>query len=311
MAFTASDVKNLREKTGVGMMDCKKALAEADGDFELALNNLRERGMAAAAKKAGRITAEGVVLAYQEGDVSVLLEVNSETDFVGKNPEFQAFVLDIAKTIAAHGPVDVEALSALPLAGGVRTVEESRQDKILSCGENLSIRRFTRIAGNPAVASYIHGGGAMGVLAEFKTDAATAATASFKEMSRNVAMQAAAMKPQHLSRESVSADALGSKRQELLEQIAEDPKMAGKPEKVIAGAVQGRISKFYKESCLLEQAFVKDGEISVRQYIQSVEKELGAPIEAAGFVLYIKGENMQKREDDFAAEVAAASGIRA
>jgi len=305
MAFTAKDVAALREKTGVGMMDCKKALVEADGDFELALNNLRERGLAAAVKKAERITSEGVVLAYQEGDVSVLLEVNSETDFVGKNPGFQEFVLDIAKTIAAQNPADVEALSALPLAGGARTVEESRQDKILSCGENLSIRRFTRLAGNPAVASYVHGGGAMGVLAEFKTE--DAGSAAFKEMSRNVAMQVAAMQPLYLDIAGVPAEDLEAKRQEFLEQIAEDPKMANKPEKILAGIVQGKIGKFYKEACLLEQAYVKDDETTVGKYIQSVAKELDTPIEAIGFVRYAKGENMQKREDDFAAEVAAAT----
>ena len=264
MAFNAADIKTLREKTGVGMMDCKKALVEADGDLELALNNLRERGMAAAAKKAARITAEGVVAAYQEGDVSVLVEVNSETDFVGKNADFRAFVQDVAKTIAAENPADVEALSAMKLAGSDYSVEENRQDKILSCGENLSIRRFARIAGNPAVASYVHAGGSMGVLAAFNTGAAD--SEAFKEMSRNVAMQIAAMGPLFMRRETVPADALEAKKQEFLEQIAEDPKMEGKPEKVLAGIVQGKIGKFYKEACLLEQPYVKDGDISVEQY---------------------------------------------
>ena len=196
MAISAADVKSLRDKTGVGMMDCKRALAEADGDFECALENLRERGLAAATKKAGRITAEGVVLAYQAGDVSVLVEVNSETDFVGKNPEFQAFVLDIAKTIAAGDPADVEALLAMQLAGAGRTVEETRQEKVLSIGENLSVRRFTRIAGNPAVASYIHGGGSMGVLAVFSTDAATALLkAMFSKSSTAVSLQRGSFLP--------------------------------------------------------------------------------------------------------------------
>ena len=308
MAITAADVKSLRDKTGVGMMDCKRALAEADGDFERALENLRERGMAAASKKASRITSEGVVSAYQEGDTSVLLEVNSETDFVGKNPEFRAFVLDIAKTVAAENPADVEALSALPLAGGGRSVEETRQDKILSMGENLSIRRFARIAGNPAVASYIHGGGAIGVLAIFNADAATAQGEAFKLMAKDVAMQIAAMSPLFLSAATVPADAIAEKKAALAEELAEDPKMAGKPEKMLENIVKGKLDKFLKESCLLDQVFVKDDTITVGKYIANAAAEMGAAVEAVDFVRFIKGENMQKREDDFAAEVAKAAG---
>jgi elongation factor Ts len=307
MAFTAADVKNLREKTGVGMMDCKKALTEAEGDFDRAIDILRERGLAAATKKAGRITAEGVVLAYQEGGVSVLVEVNSETDFVGKNAEFQGFVLDVAKTIAAENPSDVEALMLMQLHGSERTVEEMRQERVLSLGENLNVRRFARVAGNPAVASYIHGGGSMGVLAVFGTDAATAESAAFKAMGKDVAMQIAAMSPQYLGAAAVPAEVIEHEKQILKAQLAEDPKMAGKPEKVLEGIIQGRIGKFYKEVCLMEQQFVKDGEISVGQYIKNVAKELGAPIEAVDFVRFVKGENLQKREDDFAAEVAAAA----
>jgi len=307
MAFTAADVKNLREMTGVGMMDCKKALTEAGGDFDRAIDILRERGLAAATKKAGRITAEGVVLAYQEGGVSVLVEVNSETDFVGKNAEFQGFVLDVAKTIAAENPADVEALLQMRLHGSERTVEETRQEKVLAIGENLNVRRFARVAGNPAVASYIHGGGSMGVLAVFSTDAATAESAACKAMGKDVAMQIAAMSPQYLCAASVPGEVIEHEKQILKVQLAEDPKMAGKPEKVLEGVIQGRIGKFYKEVCLLEQQFVKDGEISVGQYIQNVAKELGAPIEAVDFVRFVKGENLQKREDDFAAEVAAAA----
>ena len=309
MAFTAADVKSLREKTGVGMMDCKRALTDAEGDMERAIDILRERGLAAATKKAGRITAEGVVLAWQEGDISVLVEVNSETDFVGKNPEFQAFVLDIAKTIAAGDPADVEALAALKLSGSDRTVEENRQDKILSIGENLSIRRFARIAGNPAVASYIHMGGSKGVLAIFDTDDATAASEAFKVMGKDVAMQIAAMSPQYLSSAAVPAEVVEKEKGILKAQLAEDPKMANKPEKVVEGIIRGRLDKFYKEVCLLDQAFVKDGDISVGQYIKNTAKDLGASIEAVDFVHFIKGENIQKRQDDFAAEVAAAAGL--
>jgi len=308
MAITAADVKSLREKTGVGMMDCKRALADADGDFEKALENLRERGLAAATKKAERITSEGMVLAYQEGDVSVVLEVNSETDFVGKNPDFRAFVLDIAKTIAAENPADVEALSAMKLGGGDRTVDENRQDKILSMGENLSIRRFARVADNPAVASYVHGGGAIGVLAIFATEASVAQGEAFKTMAKDVAMQIAAMGPQFLSTAAVPADFIEAKKAELAAELAEDPKMANKPAMVLDKIIKGKLDKFYKDFCLLDQAFVKDDEITVAQYIADAAKELGAAIEAVDFVRFIKGENMQKREDDFAAEVARAAG---
>lgn len=310
MAFTAADVKTLREKTGVGMMDCKRALTEAEGDMDRAVDILRERGLAAATKKAGRITAEGIVLAYQQDDISILVEVNSETDFVGKNADFQTFVLDIAKTIANENPADVETLLALPLNGGTRTIEEVRQEKVLSIGENLSVRRFVRIAGNPAVASYVHGGGSIGVLAIFNTDAATAASDAFKAMGKDVAMQIAAMAPQFLNSAAIPADVIEHEQQILKAQLAEDPKMAGKPEKVLEGIVRGRMDKYFKEVCLMEQPFVKDDGISVAQYIKNTAKELGADIEAVDFVRLIKGENIQKREDDFAAEVAAAAGIQ-
>jgi len=308
MAISAADVKSLRDKTGVGMMDCKRALAEADGDFERALENLRERGLAAATKKASRITSEGVVSAYQAHDVSVLVEVNSETDFVGKNPEFRSFVQDIAKTIAAQDPADVDALSALNLADSGRTVEESRQDRILSMGENLSIRRFARIAGNPAVASYVHGGGAIGVLAVFNADDSVARSEAFNVMAKDVAMQIAAMSPLFLSAAAVPAEFIEGKKAELAAELAEDPKMAGKPEKMLENIINGKLNKFLKESCLLDQVFVKDDEITVAKYIANVAGELGASIEAADFVRFIKGENLQKRSDDFAAEVAAAAG---
>ncbi|MCL2107257.1 MAG: translation elongation factor Ts [Oscillospiraceae bacterium] len=306
MAFTAADVKDLREKTGVGMMDCKKALVEADGDMDRAMDILRERGLAAATKKAGRITAEGIVAAYQENGVSVLVEVNSETDFVAKNAEFQAFALDVAKTIAANDPAGVDALLAMNLAGSDRSVEEIRQEKVFSIGENISIRRFTRIVGHAV--SYIHGGGSMGVLVEFKADPAVAATEAFAEMGRNVAMQAAAMNPQYLSEAAVPAEVVENEKRILGVQLAEDEKMKNKPQKVLDGIVTGRIAKFYKEVCLLEQPYVKDGDLSVAQYIAGVAKELGGAVEALGFIRYVKGENMQKREDDFAAEVAKAAG---
>lgn len=304
MAFTAKDVAELRAKTGVGMMDCKKALVEAEGNMERAVDILRERGLAAATKKAGRVTAEGAVLAYSENGVHVMVEVNSETDFVGKNPDFVAFVQAVAKTIALQNPTDVEALSALQIADGDVTVEAARQEKILTIGENLTIRRFVRLE-NPAVASYVHGGGSIGVLAVFNADASVAAKPEFAAMGRDVAMQVAAMSPQYLNKDSVPADVVEKEKAICKAQLAEDPKMANKPEKVLENIVVGRVNKFYKEVCLLEQQFVKDGDLSVGQYVANVAKELGADFTCVDFLRFTKGEGVEKREDDFAAEVAA------
>jgi len=304
MAFTAKDVADLRAKTGVGMMDCKKALVEADGDMERAIDILRERGLAAATKKAGRVTAEGAVLAYSADGVTVMVEVNSETDFVGKNPDFISFVQGVAKTIALQNPADVEALSALQIADGDLTVEAARQEKILTIGENLTIRRFVRLV-NPAVASYIHGGGSIGVLAVFNADAAVAAKPEFAAMGRDVAMQVAAMSPQFLNKDSVPADVVEKEKAIYKAQLAEDPKMVGKPEKVLENIIVGRVNKFYKEVCLLEQLFVKDGDMTVGQYVANVAKDLGADFACVDYLRFTKGEGVEKREDDFAAEVAA------
>ncbi len=305
MAFTAADVKALREKTGVGMMDCKKALTEADGDMERAIDVLREKGLAASAKKAGRIAAEGIVLAYTDEakKVSVLVEVNSETDFVAKNEKFVNYVTAVAKTIADTNPADVDELLAKPLAGDTRTVQENLQDMVLSIGENMKIRRFERVEG--ITTSYIHGGGSVGVLVMFDTDDKTAATDAFKVMGKDVAMQIAAMSPAYLDEASVPADVLAHEKEITKAQLAEDPKMAGKPEQVLAKIVDGKIVKYFKENCLLDQAFVKDGDMNVAKYVASVAKELGADIKVTGFIRYAKGEGLEKREDDFAAEVAS------
>lgn len=305
MAFTAADVKALREKTGVGMMDCKKALTEADGDMERAIDVLREKGLAASAKKAGRIAAEGIVLAYTDEakKVSVLVEVNSETDFVAKNEKFVNYVTAVAKTIADTNPADVDELLTKPLAGDTRTVQENLQDMVLSIGENMKIRRFERVEG--ITTSYIHGGGSVGVLVMFDTDDKTAATDAFKVMGKDVAMQIAAMSPAYLDEASVPADVLAHEKEITKAQLAEDPKMAGKPEQVLAKIVDGKIVKYFKENCLLDQAFVKDGDMNVAKYVASVAKELGADIKVTGFIRYAKGEGLEKREDDFAAEVAS------
>ncbi len=305
MAFTAADVKALREKTGVGMMDCKKALTEADGDMDRAIDVLREKGLAASAKKAGRIAAEGIVLAYTDEakKVSVLVEVNSETDFVAKNEKFVNYVTAVAKTIADTNPADVDELLTKPLAGDTRTVQENLQDMVLSIGENMKIRRFERVEG--ITTSYIHGGGSVGVLVMFDTDDKTAATDAFKVMGKDVAMQIAAMSPAYLDEASVPADVLAHEKEITKAQLAEDPKMAGKPEQVLAKIVDGKIGKYFKENCLLDQAFVKDGDMNVAKYVASVAKELGADIKVTGFIRYAKGEGLEKREDDFAAEVAS------
>ena len=305
MEITSADVKALREKTGVGMMDCKKALTEADGDMDRAIDVLREKGLAASAKKAGRIAAEGIVLAYTDEakKVSVLVEVNSETDFVAKNEKFVNYVTAVAKTIADTNPADVDELLAKPLAGDTRTVQENLQDMVLSIGENMKIRRFERVEG--ITTSYIHGGGSVGVLVMFDTDDKTAATDAFKVMGKDVAMQIAAMSPAYLDEASVPADVLAHEKEITKAQLAEDPKMAGKPEQVLAKIVDGKIVKYFKENCLLDQAFVKDGDMNVAKYVASVAKELGADIRVTGFIRYAKGEGLEKREDDFAAEVAS------
>ena len=303
-SFTAKDVQALREQTGVGMMDCKKALVASDGDMEKAIDFLREKGLAASQKKAGRIAAEGAVLAYNDevNHIGVLVEVNSETDFVAKNEVFQAFVLDVAKTIAANNPADVEELKTMTLFGSDRTVQDNLQDKVLAIGENMNIRRFVRVEG--IVSTYIHMGGTVGVMVEFETDEVTAACEAFKTMGKDVAMQIAAMSPQYLDPASVPAEVIDHEKGIMLAQMAEDPKMANKPDKVKEGIISGKIKKFYKENCLLEQAFVKDDKMSVAQYIASVAKDLGAAIKCTGFTRFAKGEGLQKKEENFADEIA-------
>ncbi|MBQ8083645.1 MAG: elongation factor Ts, partial [Clostridia bacterium] len=253
MSFTAQDVKALREKTGVGMMECKKALVEADGDMDKAIDVLRERGLAASVKKSGRTAADGVVYAYTDeaSKVSVLVEVNSETDFVAKNEKFQSFVADVAKTIAAENPADVEALEELKLAGSDRTVKETIQDLVLAIGENMKIRRFVRTEG--IVSSYIHMGGDVGVLVNFDTTDELAASDEFKAMGKDVAMQIAAMSPSYLDPAAVPAEVLDHETEIQKAQMKEDPKMANKPVQVLANIVKGKRGKYYKENCLLNQ----------------------------------------------------------
>ena len=303
MAFTAADVKNLRERTGCGMMDCKKALTEANGDMDKAIELLREKGLAAAAKKSGRIAAEGLVVAVKDDakKVGVVLEVNAETDFVAKNDSFQTFVKEVADVVMAQNPADVEALMACKL--GEQTVEAALQEKILVIGENIKIRRFARFEG--VCSAYVHGGGTHGVLVQFDTDDATAAKAEFTAFGKDIAMQIAAANPGYLCEAEVPTSVIEKEKEILLAQISNDPKLAGKPEPVKVKMVEGKIGKFYKENCLVDQAYVKEPDISVSKYVENTAKELGADIEIVKFVRFEKGEGLEKRADDFAAEVAS------
>jgi len=296
MAFTAKDVQTLRERTGVGMMDCKKALVETDGDMEKAIDILREKGLAAAAKKAGRIAAEGLVCATVAGKVGVVVEVNSETDFVAKNADFQAFVQDVAAVIAEKNPATVEELLTLPM--GESDVAAVLREKILVIGENLSIRRFVRYEGD--CVAYVHGGGRIGVLVKFEADGVDEAV--MNECGKDVAMQIAALNPLYLSKDCVPAEDLEKETEIRLTQIMNDPKNANKPEQIIRERIlPGRVAKFFEETCLLQQAFVKDGDKTVEQYV----KDCSANLKVVAFVRFEKGEGLQKREDDFAAEVAS------
>ena len=302
-AFTAQDVKTLREKTGCGMMDCKKALTNADGDMDKAVDFLREQGLAKQAKKAGRIAAEGVAYACTNDDLSVgvVVEVNAETDFVAKNDSFMDFVKACANTIIEQNPADVEALLTLKATGSEQTIAEMLQEKVLTIGENIQIRRFERMEG--ACVDYVHAGGKIGVLVNFDTD--LAAKPEFVAYGKDVAMQVAAANPSYVDEASVPAEVVAKEKEIVLAQIENDPKLAGKPAQVKEKMVDGRINKFYKEVCLLKQPFVKDGEIDVAEYIEKTGKGLGGTIKVADFVRYEKGEGIEKREDDFAAEVAS------
>ena len=288
MNFTAKDVAALRETTGCGMMDCKKALTEADGNVEKAIELLREKGLAAQAKKAGRIASEGMVDTYITDQVGVIIEVNSETDFVAKNAEFQALVKGAAKAVAACNPKDVEALKACKFEDTEFTVEDILREKILKIGENMNIRRFTRLEGT--CVSYVHGGGSHAAMV--LCDVADPQNEKFKEAARNVCMQIVAMTPDYLCPEEVPAEVVENEKNILLAQIKNDPKNANKPEAILEKMIGGKISKFYNERCLLNQAYVKDDKITVGEYLRQVGKEIGSEITIKQFVAYEKGEGL-------------------
>ncbi len=298
MAFTAKDVMTLRQKTGCGMMDCKKALTEADGDMDKAIDFLREQGLAKAAKKASRIAAEGVAVAYSDDKTGVALEVNAETDFVAKNADFQAFVKTIADTVLAEDPADVADLLTKKAVGTEMTVAELLQEKIQTIGENMIIRRFVRYEGT--VATYIHMGGKISVMVKFDTDLAD--KDEFKTYAKDIAMQVAAANPSYLNKSQVPDEVIEHEKKIMTEQVINE----GKPEAIAQKIVMGKIGKYYEENCLVNQIFVKDNKLKVDQYTAQTAKALGGKIEIVDFVRFEKGEGLEKREDDFAAEVAAA-----
>lgn len=363
MAFTAKDVQALREKTGVGMMDCKKALVESDGDMDKAIDILREKGLASAAKKASRVAAEGVVAAYNDGKAGSLVEINCETDFVAKGEPFVTLANKVAKTVVEAKPADLEALLSTKASGSDKTVDEEVQEVFLALRENMKVRRFALSEGH--VATYIHAGGTVGVMVTFDTDDATAAKPEFEAMGKNIAMQIAAMNPEYLSQDDISSDELAKMKSITIDSALNKPDSlpvpilnslideakAGKwssedttvyegldqkqrknfvnfiskeayatlaeiaishkaeisENKIFVGLVQGRVSKQIKEICLMEQVFVRsdlfDG--TVDGYVKSVAKELGAEIKVTNFVRFEKGEGIEKKEDNFAAEIAS------
>ena len=299
MAFTAQDVKALRERTGCGMMDCKKALTEANGDMDAAIDFLREQGLAKQAKKAGRIAAEGIALAItaEDNTVGCVIEVNAETDFVAKNADFQAFVNTCAQTVIAKAPADVDALLAMQAVGSEETVAALLQEKVLTIGENIKVRRFERVEA-PCVA-YVHAGGKIGVLVKFDTDL-TPSDPAFVAYGKDIAMQIAALNTPYLDKASVPAEVIEHEKKIMTEQVMNE----GKPAQIAEKIVMGKIGKYYKENCLIEQEFVKDNKMTIKQYTDQTAKELGGKIEITGFIRFEKGEGIEKRQDDFAAEVA-------
>ncbi len=312
MAITAAQVKELREMTGAGMMDCKKALTATDGDMDKAVEFLREKGLATAQKKASRIAAEGIcqTLVSDDEKKAVVVEVNAETDFVAKNEKFRNYVSEVAAQALATEAADIEAFLAEPWAADTtKTVNEALAAQIAVIGENMNIRRFEKLCEeNGFIASYIHMGGKIGVLVDVETDVIND---NIKEMAKNIAMQVAALKPLYTNRSEISEDYIENEKKILLAQIMNDPKESQKPQKVIDGMINGRINKELKEICLLDQVYVKaeDGKQIVSKYIEQVAKENGAKIAVKTFVRYETGEGIEKKQENFAEEVAKQMGM--
>lgn len=308
MKASVAEIKDLMKSTGVGMMECKKALEEAEGDREKAVTILRERGLATQAKKAGRVAAEGIVTAVVEGNVGAVVEVNIETDFAANNDEFKAFVANVAKTIIEKAPADLDALKAAKISGGDKSVEETLQDLFIKIRENMVIRRFERLEG--ALVPYVHGGGRIGVIVKLDTDLSED---KYFEVGKNVALQVTSMNPRFLDKSAVTQEVLDSEKNIIIAQMNEDPKMASKPDQVKSKIAEGKLGKFYTENCLVEQEYVKsvdDSDKTVGKYVAKAAKELGGNISVAGFVRFERGEGVEKKADDFAAEVAAMAGLK-
>ena len=297
---SVAEIKELMKSTGVGMMDCKKALEANDGDMDKAIEFLREKGLATQAKKSGRAAAEGVVAAVVEGNTGVLLEVNTETDFAANTDDIRNFVASVAKTIIEKNPADVEALKECAISGGTGTVGEALTELAgMKIRENIVIRRFVRMEG--VLASYIHNGGSIGVLVKLDTDLSADQVAA---IGKDVAMQSAALNAPYLNREQVPAEVIEKEKEIMMAQMAEDPKMASKPEQVRAKIVEGKVGKYYTENCLLEQSFVKDDKLSVQGYVDAEAKKLGGYIKVVDVVRYERGEGVEKKEENFADEIA-------
>ena len=303
MAFTAADVKNLREATGVGMMDCKKALAASDGDMDKAIEYLREKGLAASAKKAGRIAAEGMAYAAVIDGMGVVVEVNAESDFVAKNDLFVDYVKKVAQVVAKEDPADLDALFACKYPDSDKTVLEEQNDKVLVIGENIKVRRFAFFTEGTSVA-YVHMGGRIAVLMNLTVGEGFEANEKVVELGKDLAMQVAALNPQFLDKSQVSEEFIANEKRVRLLQAKEDPKNAKKPDAIIEKIVMGGLNKYFIEICLLQQPFVKDDKVSVEQHVANVAKELGTTITVNGYIRFEKGEGIEKRQDDLAEEVA-------
>ena len=298
--ITAALVKELRERTGAGMMDCKNALVECDGDMDKAIDFLREKGLAAAAKKAGRIAAEGMVDTFvDENGVGVTVEVNCETDFVANGEPFNNFVKGVAAVVAKENPADVDALMGCPWVTGNGTVKDAKDELFLAIRENMSIRRFARIADGFSV-PYVHMKGKIGVIVNLTVEGCDAT-----EIGKDIAMQIAALNPRFWDKSQVTQDVLDEEKEVMLGQMANDPKMANKPDQVKEKIVMGKLNKFYAENCLLQQAFVKDGDVSVEQYMNNAAKALGGKVSFNTAVRFEKGEGIEKKQENFAAEIAS------
>ena len=305
MAFTAADVKNLREATGVGMMDCKKALAASDGDMDKAIEWLREKGLAAAQKRAGRIAAEGMAYAWvcEDCGVGSIVEVNAESDFVAKNDLFVDYVQNVAKVVAKENPADLDALFACKYPGSDKTVLDEQNDKVLVIGENIKVRRFGRYDTGVSI-PYVHMGGRIAVLMNLTVGEGFEKNEKVVELGKDLAMQVAALNPQFLDKSQVSEEFIANEKRVRLLQAKEDPKNAKKPDAIIEKIVMGGLNKYFSEICLLQQPFVKDDKVSVEQHVANVAKELGTTITVNGYIRFEKGEGIEKRQDDLAEEVA-------